>query len=309
MINAFLFLVLCLSWGSTWIAIKVGVESVPPLFFAGSRFLVAGILILGVTRLLKGPAEIRIAKADLWPLTIMSALVVSVCFSLIFWGEQYVSASVTAIVVQGMIPIFLPFFAALYGYEKLTTSRKLSIMLGLVGLACIFAPRFADGDAGSATIGLEIAGLVAIVVGTTTYCYGSVWGRPILSRNSAVAVAGWQNLLGGVIILAASVPLEFPFAKPGAYASLLSPQIAFAWGWLVVIGSAIGFVLYIVLLKAWGASKVSPYAFATPVVAIVLDYLLFDRVIGAIEFIGLVVIFAAMGVAFYKQKTKQEAKA
>lgn len=309
MMNAFLFLVLCLSWGSTWIAIKVGVESVPPLFFAGSRFLAAGILILGVTRLLKGPAEIRIAKADLWPLTIMSALVVSICFALIFWGEQYVSASVTAIVVQGMIPIFLPFFAALYGYEKLTTSRKLSIMLGLAGLACIFAPGLAGSDTGSTTIGLEIAGLVAIVVGTTTYCYGSVWGRPILSRNSAMAVAGWQNLLGGIIVLAASVPLELPFAAPGAYASILSPQIAFAWGWLVIIGSAVGFVLFIVLLKAWGASKVSPYAFATPIVAIVLDYLLFDRVIGTIEFLGLLIIFAAMGVAFYKPKSKQDTKA
>ena len=61
-------------------------------------------------------------------------------------------------------------------------------------------------------------------------------------------------------------------------------------------------MLYIVLLKSWGASKVSPYAFATPIVAIVLDYLLFDRIIGAFEFLGLVIIFAAMGVAFYKPK-------
>lgn len=308
MINTFLFLILCLSWGSTWIAIKVGVETVPPLFFAGSRFLAAGILIIGVTRLLKGPTEVRIARADIWPLTIMSALVVSICFALIFWGEQYVSASVTAIVVQGMIPIFLPFFATLRGYEELTGSRKLSIILGLGGLACIFAPGFSASGTGEANIGLEIAGLMAIVVGTTAYCYGSVWGRPILSRNSAVAVAGWQNLLGGIIVLAISIPLELPFAQPGAYASLLVPKIAFAWVWLVVIGSAVGFVLFIVLLKAWGASKVSPYAFATPIVAIVLDYLLFDRVIGHIEFVGLVIIFAAMGVAFYKPKAKAAQK-
>ena len=302
MINAFLFLVLCLSWGSTWIAIKIGVGQVPPLFFAGSRFLAAGILILGATRLLKGAQEVRVARADIWPLTIMSGLVVSVCFALIFWGEQYVSASVTAIVVQGMIPIFLPFFAAMYGYEVLTFPRKLSILLGLVGLGFIFAPGIAAGNTGDTGTMLEVAGLAAIVVGTLSYCYGSVQGRQILSRNSSVAIAGWQNLLGGIIVLAASIPLEMPFVSTGDYAAILSPQITFAWLWLVVIGSAVGFVLYIVLLKSWGASKVSPYAFATPIVAIVLDYLLFDRIIGAFEFLGLVIIFVAMGVAFYKPK-------
>jgi drug/metabolite transporter (DMT)-like permease len=308
MMNAFLFLILCLSWGSTWIAIKVGVEEVPPLFFAGSRFLAAGILILGVASILKGPKETRIARADLWPLTIMSTLVVSVCFALIFWGEQYVSASVTAIIVQGMIPIFLPFFAAMQGYEALTSSRKLSIVLGIVGLGCIFAPGIAIDGSGNASTLLEMAGLIAIVVGTLAYCYGSVYGRPILSRNSAVAVAGWQNLLGGVIVLGASIPLEMPFASSGDYVAILLPQVAFAWVWLVVIGSAVGFVLYIVLLKSWGASKVSPYAFATPIVAIVLDYLLFGRVIGPIEFLGLIVIFAAMGVAFYKPTAKRVAE-
>jgi drug/metabolite transporter (DMT)-like permease len=302
MMNAFLFLVLCLSWGSTWVAIKVGVEAVPPLFFAGTRFIAAGVLILGVTWLLKGREEIRISRADRVPLTIMSTLVVSVCFALIFWGEQYVSASVTAIVVQGMIPIFLPFFAALHGYETLTSLRKLSIVLGIAGLACVFAPGMVAVGAGNTSIGYEIAALVAIVIGTLAYCYGSVSGRPILKRNSAVAVAGWQNLLGGIIVLAASISLELPFAAPGAYVALFDPQVAFAWIWLVVIGSAVGFVLYIVLLKSWGASKVSPYAFATPIVAIVLDYLLFDRIIGPIELLGLVIIFAAMGVAFYKPK-------
>ncbi len=302
MINAFLFLVLCLSWGSTWIAIKIGVEQVPPLFFAGSRFLAAGILILGATRLLKGAQEVHVARADIRPLAIMSGLVVSVCFALIFWGEQYVSASVTAIVVQGMIPIFLPFFAAMYGYEALTFPRKLSILLGLVGLGFIFAPGIAAGNTVATGTMLEVAGLAAIVVGTLSYCYGSVQGRPILSRNSSVAIAGWQNLLGGIIVLAASIPLEMPFVSTGDYVTILSPKITFAWLWLVVIGSAVGFVLYIVLLKSWGASKVSPYAFVTPVVAIVLDYLLFDRIIGAFEFLGLVIIFVAMGVAFYKPK-------
>src|SRR5690606_37978963 len=123
-------------------------------------------------------------RADFWPLALMSALIVSICFGLIFWGEQFVSASVTAIVVQGMIPVFLPFFAALHGQKRLTRTRKLSIGLGIAGIACIFSPGLTS--AGQSGVTLEIAGLAAIVAGTLAYCYGSVQGRPLLGRNSAV---------------------------------------------------------------------------------------------------------------------------
>jgi len=108
MMHAFLFTVLCLSWGSTWIAIKVGVDLVPPFFLAGTRFLAAGILILAAVRIVSGREALRVDRADIPSLLWMSAMVVSICFALIFWGERFVTASVAAIVVQGMIPILLP---------------------------------------------------------------------------------------------------------------------------------------------------------------------------------------------------------
>jgi drug/metabolite transporter (DMT)-like permease len=279
---------------------------VPPLFFAGTRFIAAGALILLVTAALRGPKELAVQKADIWPLTVMTSLVVSICFSLIFWGEQFVSASVTAIIVQGMIPIFLPFFAFLLASEQMSITRIVSIILGILGIFCIFVPKVnglgVDAVAMDNHAGLQALGLVAIVSGTLAYCYGSVLGRPILGRNSAVSIAGWQNLLGGLLVLVASLPFELPYHRVADYMAVFAPNVLFAWAWLVVIGSAVGFVLYIVLLKAWGPSKLSPYAFATPLVAIMLDYLLFDQLIDQIEALGLLIIFIALGFAFYRPR-------
>lgn len=303
MLNYFLFLILCLSWGSTWVAIKVGVESVPPFFFAGSRFFVAGLLILGVTAALKGRREIAVRASDFLPLFAMSSLVVSICFALIFWGEKYVSASVTAIVVQGMIPIFLPVFSSILGHDGLTLMRKLSIAIGIVGLIFIFSDGLLLKDSSpESDIPLEALGICAIVVGTLAYCYGSVLGKPLLARNSSVGIAGWQNLIGGLTLSILSLTVETSIYSNENFLFFSNEKILFAWVWLVVVGSAIGFVLYIVLLKAWGANKVSPYAFATPLVAIVLEYFLYGTSLGTYEIIGLMLIFIAMAAGFVKDE-------
>ena len=279
----------------------------PPLFFAGTRFIAAGALILLVIAVLRGPRELVVQKVDIWPLTVMTSLVVTICFALIFWGEQFVSASVTAIIVQGMIPIFLPLFAFLLADEQMNLTRIASIVLGILGIFCIFVPKVnglvVDGVSVDNDGVLQVLGLVAIVVGTLAYCYGSVLGRPLLGRNSAVSIAGWQNLLGGLLILLASLPFELPYYEGADYMAVFASDALFAWVWLVIVGSAVGFVLYIVLLKAWGPSKLSPYAFATPLVAIVLDYFLFDELIDQIEALGLLVIFIALGFAFYRPRS------
>ncbi len=305
MMHAFLFTVLCLSWGSTWIAIKVGVDLVPPFFLAGTRFLAAGILILAAVRIVSGREALRVDRADIPSLLWMSAMVVSICFALIFWGERFVTASVAAIVVQGMIPILLPLFAFLLHSEPLGRNRLASILLGIAGLGCIFYPGLAawiDNAAGLDASALQLPGLLAILVGTLAYCYGSVWGRPLLSRSSAVAIAGWHNLIGGVLILLMTLVLELPVRPAGDFAAILLPEALLAWLWLVVVGSAIGFVLYVVLLKAWGPARVSPYAFVTPVVTLVLDHLLFGRTIGGMQMAGTMVILLGVCVGMVRPR-------
>jgi drug/metabolite transporter (DMT)-like permease len=304
MLNAILFVTLCFSWGTTWIAIKVGVDAVPPLYFAGTRFLFAGALILLVAGLIKGWRSLTVRVSDWRELGVMSLLVVSICFGLIFWGEQFVPAGIVAIVVQGAIPILLPVFTSLLTGEKFKRNSLFSGLIGLTGLGVIFAQGLVMDTDSSALSSPVLLGLLAILVGTISYCYGSVKGRPLLSRNSPVAIAGWQNLIGGLITLLCSFMVEAPSHAAADYLAIFRPDVIFAWVWLVVVGSAIGFVLYIVLLKAWGAARLSPYAFATPVVAIAIDFFMFGNNLSAQDIVGVVIIFIALIVAFFKPKLR-----
>ncbi|QNT78630.1 DMT family transporter [Entomobacter blattae] len=290
-----LFLLLCVSWGSTWVAIKVGVSAAPPLFFSGSRFFGAGLIILTFLACKEGRNTIKIPSEDIKALCLMSLLMIAVCFSLIFWGEQYVSAGVTAIIVQGCIPIFLPFFSTLMAGEKLSPSRIISIILGLIGIGLLFVEGIQTVFSENL---LSVAGIVAIILGTLSYCYGSVLGRPLLTKNLPIVIAGWQNILGGIFILGASLIFELPTIQAEKFLSLLKPDIFLAWLWLVFVGSIIGFVLYIILLKSWGPIKVSPYAFLTPIIAVALDYYILHKQIQSMELWGMLVIFLAMIFAF-----------
>ncbi|MEQ8968755.1 MAG: EamA family transporter [Azospirillaceae bacterium] len=290
MIAVFYFAVLCLAWGSTWIAIKIGVMDAPPLTYAGTRFVAAGILVLGFQWLRGGRAAIAVAKADRWRLFGVSALVIAVCFGLIFWGERHVSAGLTAIVVQGLIPIALPLFAAITAVEPLTRARMVAAAIGVTGLAIVFAPTAATPGT---TLGL--VGLLAITAGTLAYCAGSVRSRAILSRHSAVSIAGWQSLIGGFLAILAAA-----FLEPNAITEIdrfFLPHVLAAWLWLVLVGSVVGFVLYIVLLKEWGASRVSVYAFVTPLVAIVLEAVILGEVVAPLEAGGAAVLFLAVWIS------------
>ncbi|MGI9311892.1 MAG: DMT family transporter [bacterium] len=308
MLNVLLFSALCLSWGSTWVAIKIGVERMPPLFYAGTRFMVAGVLIFVLAWIIDGRDSLKIKKGDGASLVWLSALVISICFSLIFWGEKYVSASLTAILVQGMIPIFLPWFSVLLLKEKISTAGLLSIAIGIAGLVIVFLPSvrasLSTDDADGAGL-LALYGLIAVVVGTLSYCYGSVKIKPILSRHSAIAISGWQNFIGGALTLAFSFAFEVDFDEVMPLLAGASSQVLYAWAWLVIVGSLLGFVLYVVLLKSWGATKLSPYAFVTPIVAIVIEYLLHGELIRLFEAVGMVVLFVAVYLALRNPEIKR----
>lgn len=304
MLNILLFAALCVSWGTTWIAIKVGVDAVPPLFFAGTRFFFAGALILVATALIEGRRTLHVKRSEWRELCVMSLLVVSVCFALIFWGEQFVAAGIVAIVVQGAIPILLPLFTSMLAKEKLKRNSLLSGLIGLIGLVVIFYQGATSEDGATAFSSPSLLGLIAIMLGTVCYCYGSVKGRPLLARNSAVAIAGWQSFIGGFITLLGSAVLETPSYNAVDYLAIFRPDVMVAWVWLVVVGSAIGFVLYIVLLKSWGAAKLAPYAFVTPVVALLTDYAIFGNHLDRQSILGVGLIFMALIIAFYKPRVK-----
>jgi drug/metabolite transporter (DMT)-like permease len=167
-----------------------------------------------------------------------------------------------------------------------------ALLVGLVGLGLLFAPKIA-ADAHA-----ELAGIVAIIAGTFAYCWGSIIGRPLLVRHSTGIIAGLSTLIGG-----AALGLISPFLEPGTLASLAAladPAVLAAWLFLVLFGSLAAYTIYLRLLRDWGAARVGMYAFVTPVVALIAGAVIFGERFGVLELAGMGVLLIATWLALHK---------
>lgn len=287
-----IFVALCLAWGSTWLAIKIGVGHAPPLWFAGTRFFAAGCLMLAYHRVRRGP--LAIPRGDLLRALAVGAVAVGVTFGLIFWGEQYVASGITGVLAQGLVPIGLYGFAVAFGHDAFRFGRAAGIALGVCGLLVLSAP--AVHRTGHAH---EVSGIAAIAVGTLAYCVASVASRDVLRRTPALLMSGLENLAGGLGLMLVSLPLE-----GGRIASdaTVRGAVVLSWLYLVVVGSLVGFTSYVLLLKEWGAARVSHYAFFTPVIALALGAALYGEHFGLVELAGAAIIL--VGVWTTRERTR-----
>lgn len=281
------FTALCLAWGGTWIAIRLGVGAMPPLWLAGTRFTVAGLALLVIARFAGGWR--RLTLDDLRRIAIMSMGAISICFGLIFWGEQYVDSNVAAVIVQGFVPLGLCVFAALYGHEVIRQRQWIGLGIGVLGVVLLTLSQAALTGSHRTVVGIG-----AIIVGTLVYDWAGVYGKPIFARYPAPFLSALENLIGGLILL----PVAFLFESERILAAPLPPSatVAVAWLYLVVIGSLVGFTAYTYLLGRWGASRTSAYAFATPVVALVLGVWIGDEAVSGSQIVGAGLVISAVAL-------------
>jgi len=157
------FAILCLIWGSTWIAIKVGVAAVPPLFFAGSRFTVAGALLLLLAVLRR--ETIHLENRDVPRLLVSSLLMISLCYGPLFWGMQYVNSGTAAVLELSLTPVALMTFAILFRQEPWTPQTGWAVAVGVLGLVVLYGPdALAVSEREAENPGLTLLGMVAISV-------------------------------------------------------------------------------------------------------------------------------------------------
>jgi drug/metabolite transporter (DMT)-like permease len=281
-----LFAVMSLIWGATWAAVKVGVTAVPPIFFAGMRFLlVSAILVLFVRGLADPFRDDRAGR------TIASAVLVNVAtYSLLFWGMQYVSSGVSGLINLSLIPVGLFALSILNGDEPPRWRHAVALALGLIGLVVLFADKATFGGNG-----MELPGAAAIIGATFSYCLGTVWSRPLLASLSPLQLTAAHALVGaaGLMLLAAvfeplSTETLHALAAPGPLVSLL---------FLVVFGTVVAYAIYLRLVRDWGAPRAGLYAFVSPIVALVLGWLLFAEQIGWREIAGAAILLLAAALA------------
>ena len=282
-----MFAVMCLVWGATWIATKVGVTSVPPSLFAGTRFMVAGaVLLAGLA--VKGNLR-WVARADVPRFAAITVLLNVATYSLLFWGVKFVGSGLAAILNLALTPVSLLAIGAILGQERLTPARIAGVTLGFVGLCVLFGPKTmsAAGPAGTMTL----LGSGAIVLSALVYSWGSVLARPLLDIYSPVLMSGITTFSGGCVLFAGALALE-----PGAAAALDGRWGWHAWaGWLflVVFGSLGGYTIFLYLIRAWGAARAGSYAFVSPIIAVLLGTVMLREAVTGAEAIGMIVMLAA----------------
>lgn len=258
------FLILSAIWGSTWLFIKIGLEDLPPLTFAGVRFVIGAALLFAVVLVRRVP--LPRARRDWTLMAATGILSFTVNYGLLFWGEQHVSSGLAAL-LQATIPVFGLIIAHYYlPGERLTVLKIIGVLLGVAGVGVIFSDQMSFHGA------LALLGSAAIVLGALAAAYANVLVKARGSHLDPAVLALGQMIFGLVPLLlggaaAEGNPMSFNWT-PRAWLALI---------YLAVVGSALAFILYYWLVRNMDVTKTMLIALVTPLLAVTLGMIVLDE--------------------------------
>lgn len=275
-------LVLYLVWGSTYLAIRYGLESIPPFAMSGLRYGAAGAILLVVA---KARGASRIAARDLVPAFTCGALLLLCGNGGVVWAEQRVSSGLAALLIA-IEPLFIVLLQALPPERHAPGGRALAgVALGLSGVALLLGPARFGGDR------IDILGAAAVLFAAFAWALGSLLSRRFARPASPLQATALQMLAGGFLLLALSL-------AAGEWARFWPAHVSTrSWAallYLLLFGSLLGYTVYMWLLRAASPALVSTYAFVNPAVAVFLGWLLAAEPVSARTLAAAAVIVAAV---------------
>lgn len=280
----FIFLFLCIVWGTTWVAIKISLEGLPPFLGASCRFMVA-ILILFCYLKLKN-ITLKLEKKDFWIISFSAFLMYTLDYGLIYWGEQYLSAGVTSIFFA-TFPLFIGIWSTfLFRNELLRWNKFIGLLLGSIGVTIVFFDQLLLTHFEK----IVILGILAIIIGAACGAMSVVLVKKYLTKINPVTLSFHQMLQGVIFLFIFGLLMENPTQIQ------LNLRIALAVLYLGAIGSSLAFALWYFLLQQLTATTLSLIIYITPLVALLVDYFVFGEIIQFRAVIGMIIIFS--GIAF-----------
>src|SRR6266481_967912 len=289
------FAIIYFVWGSTYLAIRVGVREVPPFLLAAMRFLIAGLLLYSwmIARGERSPTGRQWTSASL-----LAILIFVLDYGLLFWAEQRVPSGIAA-VMMATIPAFMALSEIIFlRTQRLTVRLTLALLIGIGGVAVLMSRSLNLGGAP-----IDMVGAAALTVASVSWSVASVLTRKLPLPPSKVMSSGAQMLAGGVFLaITAAAMGEFRSFHPwamsrGAWLSLL---------YLIVAGSIIGYTAYVWLIHHESPTKVGTYAYVNPVVAVLIGYFLGGEALGARTVLGTFLVLTS--VVVIRTTAKKEAK-
>jgi len=280
---------ICIIWGSTYLAIKVGLASFDPFFYAGLRYVlatVAGLVILRASRVpLTGP------PARWIPAFAVGVLFVAVCNGMVFWAETRLDSGYTALLMTAN-PLWIAFFEVFVpGESRLSRRGWLGLGIGLVGSVLLLEPW----RSGRIELGAALVVELSVIIWSAT----ALWVRKIRDRYHPFALTVTQMAAGSVVLLGVAAGRGRALVGPVSWEALGG------LGFLAVFGSLIAFAAYFYLLAHWPASRVATSTYINPVVAVLAGWLLLGERV-SMSMLGATAVILA-GVALVLREEPQAA--
>lgn len=283
-----------LAWGSTYLAIHYAVQSIPPFFMTGTRFLVAGLILYAWRRLAGDPAP----SAAQWRSGItMGTLLLVGGIGGLSWAEQYLPSGISALMAAAS-PLWVVLIDALRpGGKRPSLVTMMGVLIGLAGIFILINPGKSTGGAPE----YNILGLVVVLLGTLSWALGSIYSHTADLPDSAVLGTGIQLLAGS----AGSFVVGLASGE-GRQLNLASFSLSSIAGlaYLIVVGSLIGFVCFTWLLRVAPTTLVVTHAYVNPLVAVMLGSLLAQEVVTAKIFAAAPLILSAVVLIQVKKADK-----
>ncbi|WP_224278403.1 EamA family transporter [Streptomyces sp. LS1784] len=254
-------LVVYIVWGSTYLAIRVAVETMPSFLSAAARFITAGLLLAGYLLVRQGPAGLKVTGRQLASSALVGVLLLTGGNGMVVLGETSVPSGLAALLVAA-VPLWMVVLTA-FGGERPRAAELAGVLLGLVGLGVLSAPAISGS--------IEPAGVILIIGATLLWATGSFVSKKIPMPGNVLAASAYQMLAGGLGNLLVGLGRG---EQHGLDLGTISGRSWLALAYLVLFGSLLAFTAYAWLLRSAPLTLVATYAYVNPVVAVLLGWLI-----------------------------------
>jgi drug/metabolite transporter (DMT)-like permease len=279
-------------WGSTYLAIAIAVQTLPPLFSAGLRFCVAGLVLLGFIAIRRG---VRLAREQLLAAASVGLLLIFGGNGFVVLAERTVPSGLTALIVAS-VPLWIVILRRIAG-DRIHLSTFLGVAVGFAGVAFLVVPRGSSGN-------VDLAGIGLLLVATVSWALGTFLSPRLRMPRDGLLSTGIQQLAGGVALVVVGAAVgEVTHLQPETW----STGSLLAMAYLVVFGSLVAFTAYSWLLQNAPVSLVATYAYVNPVVAVLLGGLILAEPITPTIVVGAAIIVAAVAFIVTREGARQRA--
>ena len=289
-LKVLVWLILCLIWGTTWIFIKIGLDDLPPIAFAASRFLLAVVILFAVIWVQKIPLP-KTAKE--WRLIALTGVLqFSINYSMVFWSEQYITSGLAA-VLQATITVFGLILAWIFlPNERITKLKIFAVCMGIIGVTVIFYDQLKVQSF------MAFLGSVAIVVGAYAAAQASILVKAKGGAFHPAALVLGQMICGLPLIVIYSLIAE-------------GNPLSFRWTWravgcvlyLTIAGTIAAFWLYYWLLNRIESTKAMMISLVTPLLAVIIGAIFLGETLPPQTGLGGLLIIASIGLIVFRRKS------